>query len=195
MNALPTFTDVLLFWLPSFLAGVLVGRYQERHKEELTMNLANGFRAWYDKWAPLMVTAVALLALVGIWIGTSATITNGRQDARDNAATEKVQACFDRYAEAQSASSQAVRDASAAKDVAEAQFNRALNAEGRAFKALTDELLADNLTEKDVQRLRDTLADRDEAGQAVVRAQADLDRARAENPVPEAPSKFCSVKP
>lgn len=193
-DALPPLSQMLLFWLPTFLLGVLVGTYQERHKET-AMDVANTFRQWYDRWAPVVVTVVALLAVIGIWIGTAATITNGQQDARDNAASKKVQACFDRYAQAQSATSKAVRVASELKDIATAKRDDALNAEGRAFKVLVRKILADTVGPKDVQRLYATLDVRDAAALELDRAQTALDHARDENPVPEAPSEFCSVKP
>jgi hypothetical protein len=53
-----------------------------------------------------------------------------------------------------------------------------------------------------VKRLYDTLDARDRLGRDVevaqaklAKAQRKLDRARKDNPVPEAPSTFCSVKP
>lgn len=194
-DALPPLTQMLLFWLPTFVLGFLLGTYQERHKETLTMDIASTFRTWYDRWAPVVVTLTALLAVIGIWIGTAATITNGQQDARENVATKKVQGCFDRYAQAQSASSKAVRVASEEKDRATAIRDDALNDEGRAFKVLVRKILTESVKPKDVQRLAATLDARDRAGIRLDRAQAALDLAREENPVPSAPSEFCSVKP
>lgn len=200
-DALPSLSQMLLFWLPTFLFGVLVGTYQERHKESV-MDLANSFRVWYDRWAPMVVSAVALVALIGIVVSTVATVTNGAQDRRadrDAAIRDEgfkaVQGCFDRYAIAQSASSQAVREASVVKDEATKVFNQALNDEGRAFKRLVAKLQTRTVTPEDVAALYETLEARDRAGRAVERAQVQLDRARAENPVPPAPSEFCSVKP
>lgn len=194
MSALPPFW-ALVIWLLAFALGVLAGRFYERHKEMTMRDFANSYRLWYDRWAPVVVTFVALGALVGIWMGTAATITNAEQDRRADAASRAVQQCFDDYAIAQSASSSAVREASIVKDEATKVFNQALNDEGRAFKALTRRILADDVEPADVQRLYRTLARRDRAGRAVERAQVELDRARAENPVPSAPSEFCRVKP
>lgn len=183
-DALPSLTQMLLFWLPTFLFGVLVGTFQERHKETMKMDVATAFRLWYDRWAPIVVTLTALLAVVGIWIGTAATITNAQQDRRSDAATKAVQKCFDRYAQAQSASSKAVREASVVKDEATARRDLALT-------ALTDALI----TGKPTPSVRRALAELNKSGVALVDAQSALDEARAENPVPDAPSEFCSVKP
>lgn len=193
--ALPPVTQLLSFWLPTFLVGVLVGRFIERHKEITVRDFANTYRVWYDRWAPVLVTAVAVLALVGVWIGASAVVTNGRQEARADATNKAVQACFDRYAQAQSASSKAVRVASVEKDEATAIRDDALNAEGRAFRELVRKILDDSVTPTDVKRLYDTLDARDAAGRRLDAAQDALDEARVENPVPDAPSEFCSVKP
>lgn len=185
-----------LMWLLTFALGVVFGRYYERHKESMTVrDIANAYKVWYARWDAIVVTLVAIIALVGIWMGAAATITNAAQDRRADAAARAVQACFDEYAVAQSASSQAVREASIVKDEATKVFNQALNDEGRAFKALVRNLRDRTVEPHQVSRLYRTLARRDRAGRAVERAQAELDRARAENPVPKAPSTFCSVKP
>lgn len=183
-DAVPSLTQMLLFWLPTFLFGVLVGTYQERHKETMKMDVANAFRVWYDRWAPIVVTLTALLAVVGIWIGTAATITNAQQDRRSDAATKAVQRCFDRYAQAQSLASKAVRVATSNKDEATAERDR-------LFQSLTQSLI----TQRPSGEVRAILADLDEAGMALVTAQAALNEAREENPIPDAPSEFCSVKP
>lgn len=184
-------------WFLTFVLGVLAGRYIERHKEKMTMprNAVDAFNGWYARYAPLVVTITALVAVIGLWLGTAALVTNGQQDRRTDANTRAIQQCFDRYAIAQSASSSAVREASVVKDEATKVFNQALNDEGRAFKALVRNLRTQTVEPSHVQRLYRTLARRDRAGRAVERAQVALDRARAENPVPSAPSEFCSVKP
>lgn len=184
-----------LAWPAAFALGVFVGRYYERHKENKMRDLVAAYNGWYARWAPIVVSIVALVAVVGVITGTTATITNGRQDAQANAQSAAVQKCFDRYAQAQSASSKAVREASVAKDEAQSARDDALNAEGRAFKRVVKKIIADTLTPADVQWLYDTLDARDAAGRRLDRAQAELDKARAENPVPNAPSTFCSVKP
>lgn len=194
MAGLPAWAYVV--WGLSLAVGIGLGRFQERHKETMNMrNFANSYVQWYARRAPVVVTAVAILALVGIWIGAAATVTNGRQDARANASAKAVQKCFDRYAEAQSASSKAVREASIAKDEAQTTRDNALNAEGRAFKRVVRKIIADTLNPADVKWLYDTLDARDAAGRRLDRAQDALDKARAENPVPSAPSTFCSVRP
>lgn len=185
-----------LLWAASPVIGFVAGRYYERHKENLTMrDFVAAYNGWYARWAPIVTSIVALVAVIGVVVGASASVTNGRQDARANATFAAVQKCFDRYAEAQSASSKAVRDASVAKDEAQSARDDALNAEGRAFKAVVRKIIADTLSPADVQWLYDTLDARDAAGRRLDRAQAELDRARAQNPVPSAPSSFCSVKP
>lgn len=201
-----------LLWIATFALGVVAGRYYERHRrdKESTMRKAvSAYSSWYYRRAPALVTAVAVVALIGIWLAAAATITNGQQDRRAEARDGAVQRCFDRWADAQSASTSAVRDASVVKDEALAKkeaasrhFNKALNDEGQAFKALVRKILAQDVEPADVKRLYDTLDDRDRLGRVVERAQADLaraqrklDKARTENPVPDAPSTFCSVKP
>lgn len=178
-------------WTTALLLGVLIGRYTERHKET-TMQLSARARGWYDRWAPVFVVAVALLALIGIWIGTAATFANGRQDAeraaeaaaRDSQ-TRDLLACFDDYAAAQSASSGAVREASVVKD-------RATSRRDTAFSDVLNALLTE---EQDQQQVRTLFERLSRANAALVDAQAALDTARAENPVPDPPSEFCSVEP
>ena len=184
-----------LMWLATFILGVLAGRYYERHKETPVRDIAVAYKNWYARWDALVVSIVALTALIGIWVGASASITNGQQDRADALRDSAVQKCFDKYAQAQSASSSAVREASVVKDEATRLFNQALNDEGQAFKALVRKILADAVTAEDIKRLYDTLEARDRAGRAVERAQVKLDKAREDNPVPDAPSEFCSVKP
>lgn len=191
-------TEFLATGLPAFIAGVLVGAYRERHKrdkESFMRHVVDAYNGWYARWAPIVVSVVALVAVIGLWIGTAATITNGQQDARADKEGAKVQACFDRWAGLSTASSAAVRDASVAKDEATKKFNQALNEEGRAFKMLVQKILADDVEPADVKWLYTTLDRRDRTGRAVERAQDKLDEARKENPVPSAPSEFCSVKP
>lgn len=197
MNALPPTWGYLL-WVVTFLLGVVAGRYYERHrrdKESLMRKAASAYNAWYYRRAPVFVAVVTVIALVGIWLGAAATITNGQQERRADLRDSAIQKCFDRYAQAQSASSSAVREASVVKDEATAAFNQALNDEGAAFKALVRKILADQVTPEDIKALYDSLEARDRAGRAVERAQEALDKAREENPVPSAPSEFCSVQP
>ena len=148
------------------------------------MDVANVFRQYYERWAPVFVTLTAILAVVGIWIGTAATITNAQQDARTDASNSAVQKCFDRYAQAQSMASKAVRVATASKDEATARRDR-------LFQSLTQSLI----TQQTSEQIRLILAELDEAGVDLVAAQDALNVAREENPIPDAPSEFCSVKP
>jgi hypothetical protein len=199
-------------WLATFLVGVVAGRYYERHtlyKESTMRKVVTVYNAWYYRRAPALVTGVAVIALIGIWLAAAATITNGQQDRRADARDTAVQRCFDRWADAQSASTSAVREASVTKDQATAEkdaanrrFNKALNDEGQAFKTLVRKILSQSVEPVDVKRLYDTLDARDRLGKDVevaqaklAKAQRKLDRARKDNPVPEAPSTFCSVKP
>lgn len=208
IHALPTWG--YLTWLLAFGLGVVAGRYIERHKEKMTMrNAVDAFNGWYARFAPIVVTATALVAVIGLWLGTAALITNGQQERRADERDSAIQRCFDKWADAQSASSAAVRDASvvkdeatAAKDAANRRFNMALNDEGLAFKELVRKILASDVEPADVKRLYDTLDERDRLGADVevaqaklAKAQRKLDRAREDNPVPSAPSTFCSVKP
>jgi hypothetical protein len=92
--------------------------------------------------------------------------------------------------------------ATAEKDAANRRFNKALNDEGQAFKTLVRKILSQSVEPVDVKRLYDTLDARDRLGRDVevaqaklAKAQRKLDRARKDNPVPDAPSEFCSVKP
>lgn len=147
-------------------------------------DIAAAYKGWYSRWDALVATLIAIAAAVGIWVGASAMVTNGRQDAAAQTSNEKVQACFDQYAQAQSASSKAVREASVVKDEATAERDTALT-------ALTDALISS----KPTSQIRAALAELNKAGVALVDAQSALDKARAENPVPDAPSEFCSVKP
>lgn len=222
-------TPLLIVGVPAFLIGVLVGMILERrkrhhlgmlthrpttdpsHKEPEMRAFNNRFRDWYADNAPAMVTATAILALVGIWIGAAATVTNGQQDRRADAeaqardaAFSEVQKCFDQYAQEQSTSSSEVREASVTKDEATDRFNRALKREGQAFlrwtKTLSDGLADPTTFDRPAfllanRVLTNTLEARDRAARAVEEAQRALDKARSDNPVPEAPSEFCAVKP
>jgi hypothetical protein len=210
MASVPTWGYLL--WAASPVLGFIAGRYYERHRREkefVMRKAVSAYSTWYYRRAPALVTGVAIVALIGIWLAAAATITNGRQDARADARDSAVQRCFDRWADAQSASSSAIRDASIVKDEATAKkdeasrrFNKALNDEGQAFKALVRKILVRDMEPADVRRLYDTLDERDRLGRVVEDAQAELakaqrklSKAREENPVPDAPSTFCSVKP
>lgn len=152
-------------------------------------------RNFPPRWYWIYLAGIGMVAVVGLLIGVIGLYaTAASNKARDEQNTELL-ACFDRYAELQSASSVAVREASVAKDQATTLRDDALNVEGRAFQAVVNELLAGNLTPASVKRLAHTLEVRAEASEGLDVAQDNLDKARAENPVPKPPSQFCSVKP
>lgn len=146
------------------------------------------WRSLYDRVAPVLVIfclLASLFASVGIYY----------QDRQRDADRAELLKCFDQYAELQSASSVAVREASVEKDEATTLRDDALNAEGMAFQAVVEEILAGDLTPAAVRRLAATLEVRARASRRLDVAQDNLDEARRENPVPAPPSEFCSVKP
>lgn len=165
-------------------------------------SLLTRLREHYYEWVPLAVVVIGAIATAGIILSSVATITNVRQDAThaaENEARDKQTAvllkCFDQYAQAQSASSSAVREASVKVDEATGVRDDALSAEGVAFKNLVRRVLARTATKEDLRVLSETLAKRARTSRVLDRAQNELDQARKDNPVPPAPSKFCSVKP
>ena len=152
------------------------------------------WRLLYDRTAPALVIFCLLASLfssAGGWYN-EALDEQDRARAEDNT---KLLACFDKYAELQSASSVAVREASVRKDAATSIRDDALAAEGRAFKVVVQHIIAGDLTPAQEQRLAETLEQRAKAARMLDRAQDALDKARRENPVPEPPSTFCSVQP
>jgi hypothetical protein len=153
------------------------------------------WRAIYDRAAPVLVV-FCLLASLFASVGTFVLArVNGEQDRRSDADKAALLKCFDHYAELQSSSSIAVREASVAKDEATTLRDDALNVEGLAFQRVVQELLEGNLTPASVKRLAESLAARSVASHRLDQAQNDLDEARAAHPVPAPPSQFCSVKP
>lgn len=153
------------------------------------------WRLLYDRTAPALVIFCLLASLfssVGAWYDDR---VNGEQDRARTEDKTKLLACFDKYAELQSASSVAVREASVRKDAATSIRDDALAAEGRAFKVVVQHIIAGDLTPAQVQRLAETLEQRAKAARMLDRAQDALDKARRENPVPEPPSTLCSVQP
>lgn len=153
------------------------------------------WRRLYDRIAPVLVI-ICLLASLFASVGTFAlSRVNDTQDRQREADRAELLKCFDRYAELQSASSVAVREASVAKDEATTLRDDALNAEGMAFQAVVEEILAGDLTAGAVKRLADTLEVRAAASRRLDVAQDALDEARRANPVPKPPSEFCSVQP
>ena len=153
------------------------------------------WRLLYDRTAPALVIFCLLASLFSLAGGWYDDRVNGEQDRARAEDNTKLLACFDKYAELQSASSVAVRDASVRKDAATSIRDDALAAEGRAFKVVVQHIIAGDLTPAQEQRLAETLEQRAKAARMLDRAQDALDKARRENPVPEPPSTFCSVQP
>ena len=152
------------------------------------------WRLLYDRTAPALVIFCLLASLFSSAGGWYNDRVNGEQDRARTEDNTKLLACFDKYAELQSASSVAVREASVRKDAATSIRDDALAAEGRAFKVVVQHIIAGDLTPAQVQRLAETLEQRAKAARMLDRAQDALDKARRENPVPEPPSTFCSVQ-
>ena len=149
------------------------------------------WRLLYDRTAPALVIFCLLASLfssVGVWYNHR---VNGEQDRARTEDNTKLLACFDKYAELQSASSVAVREASVRKDAATSIRDDALAAEGRAFKVVVQHIIAGDLTPAQ-DALDKALEQRAKAARMLDRAQDALDKAWRENPVPLAPSEFCS---
>lgn len=182
--------------------GFILGRASKTHPGGVMPDMSVRVRSFYERWSPVAVMVIGILAAVGIWIGAAASITNARQDADradENKArdleTSRLLKCFDQYAQAASASSSAVREASVIVDEATGIRDDALAAEGDAFKRVVRRILAHTVTDADVKHLADTLQQRARTSRALDRAQGKLDQARRENPVPPPPSKFCNPTP
>ena len=141
------------------------------------------------KWYLYFLTGCAFIATTALVLGVWATQVNGQQN-RDNT---HLLACLDQYASSSSSASSAVRDATVARDQATAARDNTLNAEGRAFLVAVNHILDQDITPADVQNLRDALQDRTDAAEKLDKAQATLDKARRENPVPNPPSVFCQT--
>lgn len=205
--------EMVVFGLLALALGIVIGFAWGRASKSPNGGLMSAqltrLRVTYNEWAPIAVVVIGALAALGIILSAVATITNVRQDAEhaaeaaqraaENEARDKQTAvllkCFDQYAQAQSASSSAVRDASVEVDEATGIRDDALSAEGVAFGRLVQRILAHTVTDDDVRNLADTLQVRARTSRALDRAQDELDKARQENPVPPAPSKFCDTKP
>lgn len=157
------------------------------------------FRDWYNRNALMVVGVILAMTMASLIIGVVGTFVNAGQNA-DRAADNKVRdeanaallACFNEYAEAQSSGSTVIRAKTVLKDVATAERDDALNAEGIAFQRLVQHILAQDVTPEDVQMLAETLDARSHAAANLKRAQAALDKARRDNPVPDPPSEFCA---
>lgn len=153
------------------------------------------------RWFLIYAAVISAIAVVSLVLGGIGVFVNNRQDAQqaaDQAARDKdtktLLDCFDRYARESSGSSTAVRAATVERDAATAARDDALDTEGRAFLIAINHLLDNAVTPQDVQGLRDALEARNAAADRLDRAQAKLDKARRDNPVPAPPSTFCSTR-
>ena len=153
------------------------------------------FMPFYNVWAPAAVmfcVVIASAAIVGTFFNQRA------QDAEVRArqqTTAKLLHCFDQYAARSSASSVAVRKATIRKDGATEKRDHALKSEGVAFLRVTRQILHHDVTPDAFKDLERTLATRAHAARELARAYRHLNRVRANNPVPDPPSEFCSVQP
>jgi predicted membrane protein len=71
----------------SFISGVLVGylfAHYAHSEEGRTMWVAHKARSIFDRYFTVLFFMVALAALVGIFIGTAATITKARQSTENH---------------------------------------------------------------------------------------------------------------
>lgn len=159
--------------------------------------VVNRLRSIHDRYARVILAGIATLLVPLMALTAAATLDNWQQNSDIKAATaaqDELLVCFDEFAAASSVSSKAVRDASVRKDIATADRDDALNAEGVAFKRLIRHILKEKVSPKDVRTLAKTLEARDDAARHLDRAQAALDKARRENPIPDPPSKFCDIE-
>lgn len=62
---------------PAFWLGVLIGWFSETRKEQI-MGYTEWIRLRYERHGWVIVAAIAILALLGIWLGTAASIQNGK---------------------------------------------------------------------------------------------------------------------
>jgi hypothetical protein len=140
-------------------------------------------RNWFDRHFRMLYFVALVAAVAGIGIAASASITNGRQDARNDAVTQRLFDCFDKYAERTSASSKAVREATADRD-------EATLARDEAFSALFAFIVSDPA--EDDPRGLELFTALSTANANLTRAQGELVKARQLNPVPAPPSSFCN---
>lgn len=193
-----SWSDLLVVGLPAFGFGVFIGVISERRKGEV-MGYIRPARTWFDRWAPALYMVVAVLALIGIFVSTAATITNGRQDT-ERAAEAKARddqqrallGCFDDFATALAGSLPPVREASSARDEAAAKRDDALQELVTLIVRNSTQPPVDEATARQqfiaaATRLRNS-------GRDLEVAQLELAQARADNPYPEPPSKFCRLQ-
>lgn len=177
----------------------------------LSARLFAWLRSIHDRYARVILAGIAALIVPLMVMTLVATLDNWRQDNERDTLLD----CFDQFANDSSTTSKAVREATAARDLAayerdeaEATRDDALNSEGRAFSDVTHAIrksLDGVQVGRDESRrlfvaLDDALAEREAAARVLdkkqakfARKQAHLVKVRAENPVPDPPSKFCTV--
>lgn len=135
-------------------------------------------RGWFDRNFRWLYFGALVLAIIGIGVAVSASVTNARQDSDQN----RLLACFDDYAKASSSSTQVVREATKVRD-------EATQVRDRAFTDLFEYVFTDPPEDSpEGLRLFTALTD---ANAALVEAQITLALARRDNPVPPPPSRFC----
>jgi hypothetical protein len=69
--------ELLTIGGPAFWLGVLIGWFSETRKESI-MVYTDRIRRGYERHAWVVVAVIAILALLGIWLGTAASIQNGK---------------------------------------------------------------------------------------------------------------------
>lgn len=145
----------------------------------------------FPVWYLLYMTGIGIIVVALMVIAVQGIQTNNRQDAAAAAAnsardteSSRLLACFDEYAAASAATSQAVRDASVSLADATTARDVALDA---LFRYIATDPPPDSPT--GVRLFGRLLA----SNAALVAAQADLAQVRADNPVPDPPSTFCAA--
>lgn len=146
--------------------------------------------------------AVCALTLVAIFFQIRTNDAQDKAFQADQRARVADQAalleCFDQYATALSGSLPPVRDASAKRDLARDVYDKALLAtltgkDGLGGLLLRAQQGKPNTPEVDLATLVKTFGVLDAKAEALDVASAALVKARAENPYPEPPSKFCDL--
>lgn len=82
-------------WFLTLAFGIYLGMLLERHKENI-VTLREKIRAWFDRWALVLYSIIAVLALGGVLLGGMASVQNGRdlvtncQNANDSRAAARA---------------------------------------------------------------------------------------------------------
>lgn len=151
----------------------------------------------YARVAPWLTLAIGCIAALGVVVAAIASVqsANASAEARGvSKANAVLVGCLNRYADASASTSQAVRDASAKVTTATIARDTALDVEGVAFLDLVEALRAEKYEPAILEALSESLKDRAAAALVLAQAQADLEQARADNPVPPPPTVFCELK-